>query len=271
VQTGDDESTLPISFQGLIPDPADEGIPTILRTIGQRLRPLHSNVQWLEAVRKSPQRQDQQPSAPRKRIRSDGADAAAVLRTNQEALEEVSVWYEKHTQHRLELPDAPPSSYRVMLQNTNAASYSVDLCDTGEGLVQVLPVLTTITLARHSQQGGILAIEEPESHLHPSLQRALAEQICSLPAGKSSSRILLETHSENLLLGVQLEIVRGHVSPDDVLVYWVRQLDDGQSVADRVTFDRRARPQSNWPPGVFTDATDVAREVIRQRHGKVGG
>jgi predicted ATPase len=143
----------------------------------------------------------------------------------------------------------------------------VDFSDTGEGMIQALPVLAALALARRRAEGGpqILAVEEPESQLHPRLQRALVEEICALARKKSPPRIVLETHSEHVLLGVQREIVTGGLSPEDVVVYWVRQLDTGESVAERVTYDQLARAQGAWPPGVFSDVTEVSREIIQAR------
>ena len=42
-------------------------------------------------------------------------------------------------------------------------------------------------------------------------------------------------------------------------------MDNGESVADPVTFDEYARPQGAWPPSVFAEDTDMAREIIQAR------
>jgi predicted ATPase len=43
-------------------------------------------------------------------------------------------------------------------------------------------------------------VEEPESHLHPGLHAALAERFCELAERGTDARLLVETHSENILL-----------------------------------------------------------------------
>jgi len=160
-----------------------------------------------------------------------------------------------------------------MLRTKRRAQLDVDLCDAGGGITQLLPVLTGLALAVRWKLGGppILAVEEPESHLHPRLQRALTARLCSVAASDQAVRLVLETHSEQVLLGVKLEIARGRIDPEDVLVYWVHQLESGESIAEPVRFDREAQPIGSWPPGFFDDHVEVAREILEARQAIPAG
>jgi hypothetical protein len=241
--------------------------------VAERLAGLADQVQWLTATRQLPERVLPYPTAPRWRMRPDGGDAASVLAGSPELLAEVSSWYERNLRRRLHVQDVPPDRFRLMLQHVDKVNLDTDLADNGEGTIQVLPVLTALALIRRQDQGGpgILAIEEPESHLHPSLQAALAQHLCEIAAASPEFRIVLETHSEHLLLGVQLQIVRGLLRPEDVRVYWVRQLDGGQSVAEPASFDENARPQGAWPPGIFSEDTDGMRPDQRHHYNMKHG
>jgi hypothetical protein len=254
-----------LAFLGLVPASRRPPLCALLDPVVDRLWALKDNVQWLMAMRRLPERIYPYPTAPRWQMKPDGSDAPSVLAGNPESLAEVSDWYEKNLRRRLRLQDVPPDRFRLMLQHVERAALDTDLVENGEGSIQVLPVLTVLALTRREEGPRILAIEEPESHLHPSLQRALAEHICEVAAASPSSRIVLETHSEHLLLGVQLQILKRRLRPEDVRVYWVHQLESGESVADPVAFDESARPQGGWPPEVFAEDTEMAREIVQAR------
>jgi hypothetical protein len=260
-------SEVRLGFRGLVPIHWPPPLNRFFELLETRLLRLRNQVQWLIAARRPPDRILSYPSAPRWRMRPDGSDAASVLASSPELLAEVSAWYEKHLSRRVRLQDITPGNFQLMLQHSTKAELETDLSDNGEGLIQVLPVLTALALSRLPAENRptILAIEEPESHLHPSLQRALAEHLCETAAQNRSVRIVLESHSEHLLLGIQHAILSGRLDPEDALIYWVRQLDGGQSIAERVTLDQDARLQGAWPPGVFADDTEVARKIVLAR------
>lgn len=263
-----------IEFEGLLPKtPAEDPRAAWLNSARLRVAELQSQVQWLRAKRQPPLRYSILPSNPRRRLQEDGSDAALLLVTRPDLRAAVSNWYERMVERRLVLTETPPAAFRTQLQHIKTGS-TVDLLDSGEGMNQVLPVLCALELAsiqsrsRDIRAPRILALEEPESHLHPHLQRGLVERIAQIASAEDPPRIVLETHSEYILLGVQLAIAKGILKPADVAVYWVRQQDDGRSIAELSTFDELAFPQGAWPAGVFSEDTELAREIVRARKGQ---
>jgi len=99
-------------------------------------------------------------------------------------------------------------SFRIVLEPLLDSPYQINIVDVGEGVAQVLPVLVACAMASEGKI-DILAVEEPESHLHPRLQMALAAHFCELARQSKPPKVLLETHSEQVLLRVQLEIAEG--------------------------------------------------------------
>jgi predicted ATPase len=75
--------------------------------------------------------------------------------------------------------------------------------------------------------------------------------------------MVIETHSENFLFGVQLAIARG-LDPARVLIYWVRQGDNGQATLTPISMDADGRPDG-WPKDVFTEEVELARELVEAR------
>lgn len=254
-------------FEGLAPTLRGASDPSF-SPISERLGSLRGRIRWLESRRVPPKRYMTTPSYPRWRLAQDGSDAALLLASQPMLLRGVSAWYEQSVQRRLVVREVPPAAFRIQLEHLRQSTLGVDLLDAGEGMSQVLGVLTALELACFGDSDDapqLLALEEPESHLHPLLQQELVRKLVQAVNSPSAPHLVLETHSEQVLLGVQLQIARGHLSPEKVAVYWLRQLEDGRSIADLSTFDRQALPVGSWPAGVFSEDTDIAREIIRAR------
>jgi predicted ATPase len=257
----------PIVFRGLVPESA--AIPAVASLmLRERLLGLRRSVQWLSS-RQLTARSFPQPTAPAWGMRPDGTDVGAILASHPDVRREVSAWCEKHLRRTVEIIDVPGlGHFRLTLRHTDRPALDVDLIDAGEGVLKVMPVLAALALSRSSAATAprILAIEEPESHLHPTLQRALAEHIAQgVSALAEQPCIVLETHSQHILLGVQRQVAKGVLRPDQVQVYWVHQDPNGRSQAEPVRLSEEGRLSGPWPSDVYTEINDMAGELIRAR------
>jgi hypothetical protein len=268
--------TFPMSVGGLcfLAPPGQLFSETANRAV-QLVRELDKRVHWLNSLRAIPSRAARFGVRPRQ-MSADGANAGAYLAYDSlgagDLLREASNWFERITGHRLAVLRyyaGGEQNYSVVVNPPNASSaVEVPVVDTGEGMAQVLPVVVLGCLARlgYLKSNSILAIEHPELHLHPMAHAELAALFCTVATASPNTTVVIETHSENLLLRVQIAIARGEISKEDVIIHWLRALDDGRSVIDTITFDDSARPQgSGWPPGVFREDTEQARTLIDLR------
>ncbi len=130
--------------------------------------------------------------------------------------------------------------------------------DVGIGVSQVLPVLVT----SYASQNQIVAIEQPEIHLHPALQADLGDVFIQSALGPGRNRFLIETHSEHLLLRVMRrmretsndELPEGipPITPKDVCVLFVQP--KGTSSAVRhLELDEEGQLLDAWPGGFFEE------------------
>ena len=130
--------------------------------------------------------------------------------------------------------------------------------DIGIGVSQVLPVL----VGAYAAQDQIIAIEQPEIHLHPALQADLGDVFIQSALGERKNRFLIETHSEHLLLRVMRRMRQTHdeelpdgfpkISPKDVCVLFVQPI--GASSAIRhMELDDEGQLLDAWPGGFFED------------------
>ena len=117
----------------------------------------------------------------------------------------------------------------------------VSIADVGFGVSQVLPVLVALIVA---EPGRLVYLEQPELHLHPRAQVALAQVLAD--AAKRGVRVVVETHSSLLLLAVQTLVAEGKLSPELVKLHWFTRGEDGATKIDTADLDE-AGAYGDWP------------------------
>ncbi len=117
----------------------------------------------------------------------------------------------------------------------------VNIADVGFGVSQSLPVLVALLAA---EAGQLVYIEQPEIHLHPRAQTAMAQVLAD--AANRGIRVVVETHSELLLLGVQTLVAEGKLSPEMVKLHWFELQDDGTTKINSADLDE-AGAFGDWP------------------------
>ena len=131
---------------------------------------------------------------------------------------------------------------------THAGASEVMLTDVGFGVSQVLPV---ITLLHYVPEGSTVLLEQPEIHLHPLAQAGLADVIVNAAVHRKV-QVILESHSEHLLLRLQRRVAEGKIPDDDVALYFC-DARDGVSAIERLDLDMFGKIR-NWPDKFMGDA-----------------
>lgn len=144
---------------------------------------------------------------------------------------------------------------------TRAGASEVQLTDVGFGVSQVLPV---ITLLQYVPEGSTVVLEQPEIHLHPLAQAALADVIIQA-ATHRKVQVILESHSEHLLLRIQRRIAEKAISSRDVKLYFC-DAPRGVSTLTPLEVDLFGNIL-NWPDKFMGDAfgETTAAELARLR------
>ncbi|SDF52922.1 Protein of unknown function [Salipiger thiooxidans] len=143
---------------------------------------------------------------------------------------------------------APNSNRWQARVKTKKQGSEVLLTDVGFGISQVLPV---VTLLQYVPEGSTVILEQPEIHLHPLAQAALADVIIQA-ATHRKVQVLLESHSEHLLLRLQRRIAEDKVSSDDVSLYFC-DAPRGESTITELEIDLLGNIK-NWPDKFMGDA-----------------
>lgn len=113
--------------------------------------------------------------------------------------------------------------------------------------------LLTFLSACLGYENDILLIEEPEKGLHPSLQVKLSKFFVE---NSMKNQLIIETHSENLLLGVLKSIRDKELKPDDIVINYV-YMENGESKVDELKVDDKGNFLSKWRHGFFTERLDL--------------
>lgn len=100
----------------------------------------------------------------------------------------------------------------------------VNIADVGFGLSQSLPVVVALLAARPEQ---LVYLEQPEIHLHPRAAYQLSRLLQR--AVMRGVQVVIETHSELLLLGLQELVANGQFGDKKILLHWVQRDQRGAS------------------------------------------
>lgn len=131
---------------------------------------------------------------------------------------------------------------RLSAPSQGGANDLVSLADVGLGVSQVLPFLVAM---RATEGGQIIFIEQPEIHLHPLAQSALADLIADSVA--RGVRIWLETHSAVLIRALQTQIAKRRLNFENVAMNWfTRDSTNGATTVSSCVPDKFGRVR-DWP------------------------
>lgn len=169
----------------------------------------------------------------------------------------------KNGKRTVRLETSPSESNRL-----SSDQLKVSVLDSGEGIAQVLPVITLCAQAANGELGNfpIVVLEQPELHLHPDATVALAEFICVCAQKNKNARFIIETHSESFLLSIQKALVCKKLQNIDFSCNWVSKGSSASQIL-KVIFDDDGYIVENWPDDVFGEIFQQTRDLIEAREG----
>ena len=142
----------------------------------------------------------------------------------------------------------------------------VNLADAGQGIQQVLQIVTLCcwrSLSR-GKSAFIDVVEQPELHLHDAAHAPLGDLLLSAVRG-GRGNVIVETHSEALVLRVRRRVAEGALSTDQVAIVYVEDAGDGSRLRPiPLTADGDV---GWWPEGVFSEAFAEVKAIRRAQRG----
>jgi predicted ATPase len=146
----------------------------------------------------------------------------------------------------------------------HSSGVEVDLLDVGFGITQVLPIIVECL---RTQQGETIVLEQPEIHLHPSLQSKLADFFVSMV--KSGKNLVIETHSEPLINRLCLRIAQEESTEikNFTNILFISFNERSKSSVSRPVEINKYGEIENWPVGFFdeNDSRDLLAATLKKR------
>lgn len=254
-----------LEFTRMLP----KGLPPIasgmVDELSAALEPI-KRLRWLQAGRLADASEGKTDSV----HQSEGGDLIHILRDGRyrRVLNSASDWIAK--QHRIgtEVTILQDADGRPKFVLGALGGEYLPLKLAGEGTRALMPILLNLCLADFGQDSKVvnapsmLAIEEPEAHLHPDLQVSLFWRI--VETVQKGVPVILETHSIYLLRALQVAVLKKMLSPDQVALHWVDQAVDGCASVTHIDIDNDATLR-NWLPSTFEQEQELAHEILDLR------
>ncbi len=129
-----------------------------------------------------------------------------------------------------------------------------DLTTIGVGASQLLPVVVALLAA---EPQSVLLFEQPELHLHPAVQSRLGD---FLAIARHDIRLIVETHSENLINRLRLRVVEERIEPGQICILFGEQVEGVTRFRPLELNEYGAL--SEWPAGFFDEGEQDAAKLV---------
>ncbi|MCY4674837.1 MAG: AAA family ATPase [Bacteroidetes bacterium] len=258
--SGGETSRHQINWLGLLPRKPHQ-LPDWVDAQAEEIRKWANGVRYLECPRSFSSSRFTIEEPISSVHEAKGAAAPIILVADDDLRGSVREWY--HKAFEVSLNVRTEGRYFDLIVGSPAHGSDVLLGQSGGGLSQVLPVVVTALTAKQAGP-GVDIIEHPEAELHPAAHAHVAELLLSNLSG-SARPMIIETHSEMILLRARRWIAEGRLPHDHVAVYWINTEPEHGSVLQKITINDCGE-MSSWPDGVFSEDYE---EVLAIRRASV--
>lgn len=239
----------------------------LLRAANQFVRALTRDLAYLGPFRQDPQRYYRQQELSVTTIEPHGENLAMFLRSlSARQRQEFADFTNELFGFEVGVVETG-GHVEITVAERNGNVYN--LIDMGYGTSQVLPVLAqcwsfsnSVPTSGRNSRPRIVAIEQPELHLHPSHQASLANMLHIMSsksgivrgtvAGLAMPRtsFIIETHSEALVNRIGELVAEKKLDANDVAVLLFSKDETGESTVVESSFEEDGT-LTNWPIGFF--------------------
>jgi hypothetical protein len=233
-------------------------LPSLLRSLNLYFKSVLSSTLYIGPARARSERYYRYQDLAVSEIDPDGKNFPMFLNSlTSRQIDDFSSWVERLFGYGVRVAR---QTGHISINLVNGGVHT-NIVDVGYGVSQILPVLGQIWWAKarpltkeeRSSPVGLLAIEQPELHLHPAHQALLADALVGETTPSEERRrmnYVVETHSETLINRFGEFISLGKIRPDDVQIILFDALTDQSTQVRTVGFSEDGT-LLDWPYGFF--------------------
>lgn len=133
----------------------------------------------------------------------------------------------------------------------------------GFGISYILPIIVTGLIAK---EGSYFIVENPEAHLHPYAQSKIGEFLSII--AMSGIKVIVETHSDHVLNGIQLAVAKKQISSENVTINYFSnnpKLDQPEVVP--ISINEKGE-LNVWPNGFFDQSQKDYAQLLKIRRNE---
>lgn len=205
----------------------------IMGLLSSGMRKFASDLDYLLPIRAVPSRQMLIQPDNSFKLGNSGENVYKILYqayfSNDKRLKEkVNTWL-KLFGYTYEWNELKPNYGEFMLIDIKTGR-KINIVDVGFGISQILPVI----VAACEEESGYLLLDSPEAHLHSKIQSAMGDLLID---AAQSRKVIVETHSENIILRVQKRIIeQNEISKDFVRIYFIKE-SNRETICEPIRFN----------------------------------
>jgi len=134
---------------------------------------------------------------------------------------------------------------------------STNVRDEGSGLHHVLWPLAQLVAAPSK---SLVAIKEPEIHLHPRAQAQLSDVLVDV-AVNDDKELMITTQSEHMLMRFLTRVAEGKLATDDLAIYYFKKKEAGVVDAVKLHVDEEGRIEGGLKGFFEADVEELAKFI----------
>ena len=207
------------------------------------------SISYLGPIREKPHRYYEVGNENHATVGNKGENTPDLLKRNIGKIQsELNTWVEKFGfGDSVELKELSSTLLSIIFNDSSSGKYT-NIANAGFGASQILPLIIQALL---SPKESLTIAEQPEIHLNPKLQCVLADLFAFM--AKKDQRVIVESHSEHLLLRLRYLVANKSLSSDDIAIYFVEKEKGVSSIKEiKIETDGHINPVE-WPKGFFED------------------